>query len=408
MATASVKDHAHQPSPRRGWVAPAMAALAASAGLLALLGYLMRDNLHKALIKPTVPFQVTTPPPAPDYGNAYAWALRPQAAGDAAAGDAAAGDAAAGDAAAGLSDVFFVHPTTAHDGGSGWNADIEEPRPRARLEAVALPVHGRPFSRAGELWAPRYRQAVLFAMVDLREDGRDALDLAHSDVARAFAVFQAARPAGRPYVLAGVGQGGLHVQRLLQEVVARARPGDPARSELAAAYVIDQPMPLALFQVGGPLRDLGQCRAPDQTGCVVTYATVDAGDARGLELATTRALSWTAATGYGALGGRVAACVNPLNGGAGPVAPPSANEGSAAATGLSRDESPPLLPGETGARCVGGPLIVERNRPAALTRPRFVLGARSHASGYNLFYEPLSRDVSARVAAKAAAGSPTR
>jgi hypothetical protein len=377
---------------RGGWLWPVIWSLCGLLALAACAAYFMRDNLFKAIIKPTVPFQVDVQPPAPDYGDAAAWAMRPQ-------GSARRDAAARAAVAASAGDVFFVHPTTAHTGGEGWNADLADPDARRRLEAVALPVHAMAFADAGDLWAPRYRQAVLFALLTQREDSREAIAFAHGDVIAAFQAFQAARDPARPYVLVGVGQGGLHVQRLLQEVVAAAPPDAPARAGLAAAYVIDQPMPLELFQTGGALAGLGLCARPGQTGCVVTFMTEDAGDARGRELVTRRALHWTARTGYVALGDRTAACVNPLNGGAGPFAPPSANDGSVAANGLRRDEEPPLLPGETGARCEDGGLQVEVNRPAALTRPRFELASRSRLQGFNLFYAPLGRDAATRMAA---------
>ncbi|MEN9855201.1 MAG: hypothetical protein RLZZ157_327 [Pseudomonadota bacterium] len=353
-----------------------MAALFGAGLLLALLAFVMRDNLFRALIEPRVPFQVDEQPPAPDYTDAGAWAVRPQ------------GSAAA----KGVADIFFVHPTTAWSGAQGWNAHIDDPVSRTRLERVALPNHGEPFAAAGTIWAPRYRQAVLYASLARREDSREALNFAYQDVARAFAIFQQSRDHSRPLILAGVGQGGLHVLRLLQSV-------PDLGAQISVAYLIDQPVPQSLY--AGPTALAGfpkPCDAANATACFVSYTSVDDTDARGARLLQTRTMTWTREAGYQSLNGAPFACVNPLTGSVrAPDAPASANRGSAAATGLERGTAPPLLPGETGAVCRDSLLAVEPVRPASLTGPRFELGTFYKLAGYNLFYAALSQDAKTRV-----------
>jgi pimeloyl-ACP methyl ester carboxylesterase len=345
--------------------------------LLAVVAFLMRDNLFRALIEPAVPFQVDEQPPAPDYSDAAAWAIRPQ--------DVSTDSTKA--------DVFFIHPTTAWDGAAGWNADIADTVARVRLETIALPNHSEPFAVAGSIWAPRYRQAVLYASLARREDSREALNFAYQDVARAFETFQKARNPNKPMILVGIGQGGLHALRLLQENPALG-------AQLAVTYLIDQPVPKQLFQgskdgVGFPR----PCETRTSTKCFVSYTAIDGGDRRGAHLISARAIIWTPTQGYHSLAEQSFECVNPLTGGtAEPDALASANRGSAAAIGLERGMKPPLLPGETGARCREGLLLVEVNRPAALSRQRFELGAFYKITGYNLFYEALSSDAKARVA----------
>jgi hypothetical protein len=335
--------------------------------LVGLTAYFMRDNLFRELIQPAVPFQVDEPPPVPDYSDAAAWAFRPQGA----------------NASLGKADIFIVHPTTAWSGNTGWNMDIADNVSRTRLETIALPNHAEPFAAGGPLWVPRYRQAVLFALLSQRDDSHEALNLAYEDVARAFETFQQARNPKRPFVLVGLGQGGLHVLRLLQE------KGDLGPM-LAATYVIDQPVPTALFE--GPSAVPGfpkPCQSAKQARCFVSYTSLDGGDQRGAR---------TADKGYRAIGGGRFACVNPLTGAAPQSnAAPSTNRGSAAASGLERGTEPALLPGETGAICRNDLLWVEVNRPAALSRARFELGTFYKITGYNLFYAALSADVQARV-----------
>jgi Protein of unknown function (DUF3089) len=343
---------------------------------LALLAYAMRDNLFRALIEPAVPFQVDEQPPEPDYNDAAAWAIRPQ------------GNALQ----TGPADVFFIHPTTAWSGAAGWNADIADPVSRTRLEDVALPNHSAPFTTAGNIWAPRYRQAVLYALLARREDSREALEFAYQDVARAFQAFQKARDPRRPIILVGVGQGGLHALRLLQSdpVVART---------ITVSYIIDQPVPSALYdRKDGAGFFPPPCQTARSKNCFISYNSLEGGDEIGQRQISARAIVWTPDKGYHSLAGAAFACVNPLTGGTDqPDAPASANRGSAAATGLERGTKPPLLPGETGARCRNGLLLVEVNRPAALSRERFDIGSFYKLTDYNLFYAALAQDAKTRV-----------
>jgi hypothetical protein len=170
---------------------------------------------------------------------------------------------------------------------------------------------------------------------------------------------------------------------------------------LAATYLLDQPVPNALFE--GPSAVQGfpkPCQFPKQTRCFVSYNNLDGGDQRGARILKERSTIWTADKGYHAIGGAKFACVNPLTGAA-PLsnAPASTNRGAAAASGLERGTEPALLPGQTGAICRNDLLWVEVNRPAALSRTRFELGTFYKITSYNLFYAALSADVQARVEA---------
>jgi hypothetical protein len=347
---------------------------------LALLAYAFRDNLFRYMITPAVPFQVDEHPPAPDYNDAAAWAVRPQSGGP--------------EFTASNADIFFIHPTTAWSGADGWNADISDPISRTRLEDVALPNHSEPFAAAGAIWAPRYRQAVLYASLARREDSREALDFAYQDVARAFEAFQKARNPRRPMILVGIGQGGLHALRLLQSVPDLGRT-------VTAAYLIDQAVPSAIYQGPNLVTGFPQpCKTIASKTCFISYHALDGGDTRGADLIANRAYVWTPEKGYYSLSGAPFACVNPLTGGTDqPDALASANRGSAAASMLERGTQPPLLPGETGARCRNGMLLVEVNRPASLSRSRFELGSFYKLTAYNLFYAALASDAQARVQA---------
>lgn len=345
--------------------------------LIGVTAVAMRDNLFRFLITPAVPFQVDEHPPAPDYNSqngVVGWVTKPT-------GDYALESKGP--------DIFIVHPTTAWSGTAGWNADVGDPEASKRLSEVVFPNHIEPFQ--GDKWVPKYRQAVLYASLARREDSREALDLAYSDVERAYTYFDRAHNSFKPQIIVGIGQGGLHVLRLLQSQKAR-------RGNLAVAYIIDQPVPTALYE--GPTAVSGfpkPCTNRTSRNCFISYTAIDGGDSRGAEQVSQRSIIWTPIDGYHSLNGQPFACVNPLTGGTDtPNALASLNRGSAAATGLERGTKPPLLPGETGARCRNGLLLVEVNRPAAISRQRLDLGTFYKVTGYNLFYDALAKDSALR------------
>src|SRR6201999_3480078 len=145
-------------------------------------------------LDPKTPFQTYVPPRTPDYGRRTDWALLPTTPGVATSADPPA-------------DVFFVHPTS-YDGGPHWNGPIGDARANRFLDRILLPNYAGPFVRVGRLFAPRYRQASLFAQLNRRDDSKDAREFAYGDVRRAFDDYLDHFNGGRPLVIVGVEQGG--------------------------------------------------------------------------------------------------------------------------------------------------------------------------------------------------------
>ncbi|MCU0882265.1 MAG: DUF3089 domain-containing protein [Hyphomonadaceae bacterium] len=342
---------------------------------LAASAWFGRDNLFRYLIQPQTPFQVQQPPAAPDYASPGAWAARPL------------------DGSGAVPAVFFVHPNSSWTP-RNWNVAIDDTDAAQVLQQDILPNHAGPFARAGRLWAPRYRQATLFALLAGRPDTRDALDLAYGDVAQAFQQFLDARPAGAPWILVGSGQGGQHVARLLADAVV----GTPAAQGLAAVYVLEQAIGGAMLAESGVLAGLPVCAKPSQTGCLVTFVSVDEGDARGISFARERARRMHARIGIAEADDQPV-CVNPLTGTADAVSPASTNRGAASASGLEPGVRPAMLPGQTGAACVDGLLQVDPDRPPALRPDRLDIGAHHKPALYNLFWQALEDDSIRRMAA---------
>ena len=219
----------------------------------AIIAVIFQDNISRYQINPRIPYQIYTPPPPPAYAARGAWAVWPD------------------DPTYGAADVFYVHSTT-YASRRHWNGPVRDPQADRLLRTVAAPNEAGPFTQQGAIYGPRYRQATLFASFTHKFDGLAAHRLAYGDVEKAFQVFLDQRQSHRPFVLVGYGQGGLHSIGLLQNVIA---PDEELRGQLAVAYVINQPMPLGLFD--SSLQNIPPCKSPQDTGCVVAYIDLENG-----------------------------------------------------------------------------------------------------------------------------------
>lgn len=337
--------------------------------LLGLAGWFLRDQIYQTFQDPGQPFQTYTPPEPADYATAEAWFVRTAVEGDNAAA------------------VFFVHPTT-YSGGANWNAQLDKDVANDAVVSTVLPNYAAPFMEAGALYVPRYRQAALYTFMNNREDGVQARLFAYGDVERAFDAYLAEIGDERPIILAGVGQGGLHVLGLLMRRVA----GDAdLSSRLAAAYVIESPLPLDLFQ--GPLAGIPACETEADVRCVIAYSTAHAEEERRIRIMTERAMSWTPDGALDFVTGRGLLCTNPiLAARSTDYAPARMHRGGVDAEGFALDARPAPLPAQVGAQCDGGVLLVDQPRSRSLRRPRR-LAEDYREPPFNLFYEDLRVDV---------------
>lgn len=330
-----------------------------------------RGDILRAGLDPQVPFQTYEPPPAPDYGDPAAWALRDVRTPE-------SGPAA----------VFFVHSTT-YDGGREWNGPIGDAEADAWLKRVVLPNYAGPFARAGAISAPRYRQGSLYTRLTLRDDAREARAFAWRDVAAAFDAWIARHPDG-PIVLAGVEQGGELVGRLVRERIA----GDEAlRRRLVAVYLVDVVIPADGLPPGVP-----PCARRDQVGCVVAWSPVSEGNDGAGRRRLRRALVWDDRGRLIELNGRPALCVNPVTGST-DTAPVEArlHQGATNATGLEWGARPALMAREIATQCRGG--LLRHTEPKTESfRETGSWADRRKSRPYNLFYGDIEADVQARLA----------
>ncbi|XBQ17742.1 MAG: DUF3089 domain-containing protein [Oceanicaulis sp.] len=342
---------------------------------LALAAVLLRDQIFQTLLDPGVPFQTYERPDPPDYAEPAAWAARP-----------------GGEIAEGAPAVFFIHPST-YDGGGHWNAPYDRAQEIAEVDSVALPNWAAPLLvEDAVLFAPRYRQASLYAFMNNREDSVQARLLAYQDVQAAFDRFLTEIGEDRPIVIAGVGQGSLHALGLL---IDRVAPSEELSRRLAAAYLLEAPTPLDLF--AGSMGALTVCAGPEQARCVLGYSAVEPDERGRIEALTERSMSWSGPGELDFVSNRALMCVNPITGRADEdYAPARLHRGGAAAEGLSFEDAPSPMAAQTGAQCQNGLLMVEQPRTRALRRPGR-LGEDRRTPPYNLFYMDLREDARRRV-----------
>ncbi|MEQ8405399.1 MAG: DUF3089 domain-containing protein [Oceanicaulis sp.] len=355
-------------------------ALLGAAGLAVLLtvsAVVMRDQIFQTLLDPAVPFQTYDKPEAPDYAEADAWAVRDRFMLD------AEGETPA---------VFFVHPTT-YDGGAHWNARYTRPQAGREVDRFVLPNWAAPLlADDAALFAPRYRQASLYAFMNNREDSIQARLFAYQDVNAAFDAFLQDIGEDRPVVIAGVGQGALHALGLLIDAVAL---DEALRNRLAAAYLLEAPVPMDVFS--GPLATLAPCAGPEAVRCVVSYNAVRQSERERIETVSDRSMSWTGSGALGYVSERALLCVNPLIWSISEdYAPARLHRGGAAAEGLSLDDAPSPMANQTSAQCQNGLLMIEQPRARALQRPGR-LGEDRRAPVSNLFYMDLRMDAQRRL-----------
>lgn len=331
-------------------------------------------DLRRTALDPKVPFQTYEPPPAPDYASRTAWALMPTTPDGVASGEPAV-------------DVFFVSPTT-YDGGEHWNAPIDDGRADRLFRRTMAPNYAGPFVRVGRIFAPRYRQASLYSLLTLREDAREARRFAYGDVAQAFRTYLARYSRGRPFVIAGVEQGGTLAARLLAEEIAL----DPTlRGRLVAAYLVETVVPADAPPVP-------PCMGPGQVGCLAAWASVNSAEFERARVLLDRALVWTPQGDLENLGERPALCFNPiLSATTDEPAPARLHRGAANATDLEWGARPAFMARQVSARCEEGVLRVSAPRSAALKRTGSWADRRK-VPGYNLFYADLEADAKGRVA----------
>jgi hypothetical protein len=280
--------------------------------------------------------------------------------------------------------IFFIHPTSFMSR-DAWNAGVDDAEANDRA-AIFLRGQASAFNAAGQVWAPRYRQATFGAFVTDAPDAQAALDLAYRDVETAFRSFLAQVEPGRPLILAGHSQGALHLARLLRDHVAGDRR---LRRRIVAAYVVGWPISEATDL---PRMGLPQCTRGEETGCLLAWASfADPADPELIEEAFDATIGFDGRSRRGT----PIVCTNPLTGTADAAALASANGGTLFP---SEDLTTATLePGKVGARCEGrGYLLIGQGPDIG---PYVLPGNNYHVYDYSLFWANVRADALRRLAA---------
>jgi len=166
-------------------------------------------------------------------------------------------EARKGDAA-----IFFIHPTSYLEK-TNWNAPLDDSQSQLRAK-LFLRGMASTFNNAGDIWAPRYRQATFGAFLTSANEGQLAQKAAYDDVLRAFDRFINDIDDDRPIILAGHSQGSLHLLGLLKDRIA----GQKLTQRIVTAYVVGWPI-----SVGNDLPSLGlePCQESKMINCIMSW-----------------------------------------------------------------------------------------------------------------------------------------
>lgn len=235
------------------------------------------------------------------------------------------------------------------------------------VDNAVMPGQASVFNGKTRVFAPRYRQAQIYAFFALEEGGNDALELAYSDIAAAFEHYLAEYNDGRPFIVAGHSQGALHTRWLLERRIS----GTKLHGQLVAAYPIGYPMRADELHV--TMADIPVCQSAVQTGCLVTWNTIGDGY---------RAFQPTQ--------GQV--CVNPLT-----WTNDNTQGGFTDNMGALSIAAKAVMPGVADARCENGMLHVNEIRTDVYDELPNMGKGNHHLLDYALFWSNIRENVSARV-----------
>lgn len=272
-------------------------------------------------------------------------------------------------------DVFFIHPTT-YLNRDTWNAPLDHPDANLRIEKRILKMQASAYNLAGNIYAPRYRQATFGAFFDQGSDGLQALVYAYNDVQSAFDQFIAERNQDKPFILAGHSQGSLHALALLKQRIA----GTALADRMIAAYIVGWPVSMEADL--GALDGINACANASDTGCVVSYQTFGPkGDTSGLKgyFETTVGLGGMPRRGTKML------CTNPLTWTIDGAATASAHMGALARVGDDEPLGSPIISFD-GVRCGDDGFLYLENEPGEPWQNLKMAGENYHVYDYHMFY----------------------
>lgn len=264
-------------------------------------------------------------------------------------------------------DVFFLHPTTytGRKGETLWNAPLDDKDLNNRTDESTILHQASIFNGAGKVYAPRYRQAHLYAYYsDDKKSAQAAFELAYRDVKLAFEYYLTHYNKGRPIIIASHSQGTNHATALLKEFF----DGKSLQDQLVAAYLVGMPILKKEF------KNIPVCETEQQTGCFCSWRTFKKGHLPknrlvDSDIAVTNPLNWTTSDDYATF---------------------DLNQG-----GVLRNFGKAPRPGLTDAQVKDGILWAAKPR---FFGKIFLTFKNYHIADYNLYYVNVRNNAKMRVA----------
>lgn len=131
-------------------------------------------------------------------------------------------------------DVFYVYPTLVLDKkDTRWNVPIDDTAQNEKVVNKAVLMQASAFATSGKVYVPLYRQAHIRSYKLMNEGGKEAQELAYSDIKKAFEIYLEKHNSGRPIIMVGHSQGTTHTLRLLADFF----DAKPLQEKLVAAYI---------------------------------------------------------------------------------------------------------------------------------------------------------------------------
>jgi hypothetical protein len=212
-------------------------------------------------VRPSEDFNENRLPSPPNYSSRQSWAAHPEVKNKSSFVPLGVEKADDKDLKA---DVFFIHPTTFF-GNKNWNASLSHPVANTIVDEIIMPGQASVFNSCCRIFAPRYRQATFYSFLEGGKNGEKALEIAYSDVARAFDFFIKNLNEGRPFFIASHSQGTVHAIRLIEDKIDKT----DLVKRMVAAYTIGFEFPKVKFE--RDLKNIKPSQNATDTQCVIAF-----------------------------------------------------------------------------------------------------------------------------------------
>ncbi len=295
-------------------------------------------------------------------------------------------------------DTFFIHPT-GFLSASGWTSPMNAESATEENTQWMMANQASAYNGCCNVYAPRYREANIFAYFGDEQVRDEVLAFAYDDVLAAFTYFLEHYNQGRPFIIASHSQGTHHALRLLREEI----DGSALSRRMVAAYIIGGAIIPVSPEWFASMSEIVPCQRADDLQCVIHWDTMPEGaDAmeRTAESLCTNPLSWRVDE---------------------KIATAELNQGAVVPAGTyntafgSQDDAPTKQnfvalgapqPGQTWAQCKNGTLFARDQTGSGFAAMGSDEMGTYHGLDYALFYMNIRSNAQRRVAAfQAAQGS---